>query len=381
MGDGVSRHTLRVRDADLAPGEYLDDYVWELIDPLAGVASLRVTGTARSLMPGRFAGAGVTFDDPDGLLFSGDLVDVSADSSQAMSLIYHGDTARAWGALAYPSPTADWEHQSVVDTDVRTGPAESVALAYLAANLGPAAHASHRVTGLVVPASAGRGPTVTRTARFDLLGPLVTDLLLLAGLRWRVRQVGDHLEVQVLTCPDLSDSAKWGTSADGAGGEVLPGWSYRITRPTHTRAMVAGGGEGTARLMREVITTASLAAEAAWGRRLPTFIDQRQTTIPAELVTAGEEALAGVAATVRVNATLTDYDDVQLGSTVPVGSWVSIDLAGQVSMRAQITQITITGNTDGIRRTAVIGPPEGDITLDEQQTAALTRTLRRLSAT
>ena len=83
---------------------------------------------------------------------------------------------------------------------------------------------------------------------------------------------------------------------------TLAGWSSAAEAPDLTYAYVAGGGEGTTRLIREYGDAAGL---AGWGRS-EGFIDRRDTTDVAELDQAGAEALAAATKPISVDLAAID---------------------------------------------------------------------------
>jgi hypothetical protein len=105
------------------------------------------------------------------------------------------------------------------------------------------------------------------------------------------------LDVRVEDAPDLTAWARYGTPTSGGPGLLAPDWQYSLSVPTVTRAEVAAGGLGAARILRE---EDDADAEALWGRRIEALVDQRQTTDAAEIAQAGQDAVTeGVGQTSR----------------------------------------------------------------------------------
>lgn len=170
------------------------------------------------------------------------------------------------GILGYPSPDADDDHQLGTGNSGyyrSTGPAETVVADIVGKN------ATRTGSSLVVPASQGRGDTVTVQIRFHPLADRLFPVVDQAGIGVRVVQVGDHLELQMYeptTYPRvLTEQSR-----------VIQGNSFDLTAPTVTRPVVAGGGES---IQRKIISYPNAALESELGRVLETFIDARDVSL------------------------------------------------------------------------------------------------------
>lgn len=372
--------TLRARNNDLTLGAVLGDWSATLVDRSNRPSTLQVTGYTSNLRPLLVMDGGIVLDDDTGRRFSGIPSSLQRRGDRTCTLTFEDDLIRLWGRLAYPTPTAAITAQTVDYGDVQTGPAETVLLHYINANAGPGALTARQVPGLTVPASSGRGGTVTVTARLDVLGRLVADLADPAGLRVRVVHTGGALAVVVDDAPDLTATAKYGTPEAGGPGMLGEDWSYTLAKPDVTAAEVAGGGEGTARTFRERVDTA---AETAWGRRVEALVDQRQTTDTGELDKAGDDALADGAQPVQIAATVLDAPGLRLGADVPLGALVTLDLDGQLvvdRLRQVTTTIAVSSGEATQTVTGLVGSPDAGLTRTQKELLQMRKSLRKVVA-
>ncbi|NMF27959.1 Gp37-like protein [Cellulosimicrobium aquatile] len=266
--------------------------------------------------------------------------------------------------------------------DVRNGPIETVLLAYIAQNLGPAAPvANRRQTKLVLPASLGRGGTTTVSARMDDLARLVHDL----GEAGRLRVDVQHDEstgtprllLTVSEVPDVSADVRFGFGESPATGTIAS-WSYKLEAPELTRAIVFSAGELEARDAAQFVDAE---AEALWGRAREGLVDQRQTDDVAEITRAGTEALAEGATPVTVEFTVADGPDIKARRDYDVGYKVGVelpDLPEEVSdnvVRELATEVRPNARE---KVSLVVGTP-GATSQSTKQAARLNRALRKIA--
>ena len=266
--------------------------------------------------------------------------------------------------------------------DVRNGPIETVLLAYIAQNLGPAAPvANRRQARLVLPASLGRGGTTTVSARMDDLARLVHDL----GEAGRLRVDVQHDEstgtprllLTVSEVPDVSADVRFGFGESPATGTIAS-WSYKLEAPELTRAIVFSAGELEARDAAQFVDAE---AEALWGRAREGLVDQRQTDDVAEVTRAGTEALAEGATPVTVEFTVADGPDIKARRDYDVGYKVGVelpDLPEEVSdnvVRELATEVRPNARE---KVSLVVGTP-GATSQSTKQAARLNRALRKIA--
>ncbi|WP_263729952.1 Gp37-like protein [Cellulomonas sp. SG140] len=242
----------------------------------------------------RKPGAGLIVTGPGGMLLLSGLADESASTASSSApegmVTVSGvtDDVRLSDALAWPVPTSDtMAGQAASAHDTRTGPVETLLHAYVNANIGPGAPASRRVAKLVMGTNQGRGPTITKNARFPVLGSWLNEIAATTDLGFRVVQRGSQLVFETFKVVDRSREIRM-----DIWNNTLASYDVRESGPITTRAIVAGQDEGTDRQFLERTTTESLAQEALWGRRIEKFLDRRNTGVVTELQQAGDEVLA-----------------------------------------------------------------------------------------
>jgi hypothetical protein len=307
--------------------------------------------------------------------FSGPLTDLTKRGDGTCTATFASDLIWLWGRICYPTPGAAWDAQTA-DYDTRSGSAESVLLAFVDANVGPGALTARRRAGLILPTSLGRGGTVKITARFDNLGQLVRDIAEAAGLRVTVKQAGSSLMLEVAAPSDLSSWARYGTADAGGPGVLDEDWDYTLQAPGVTRALVGGGGEGAARVLRERPDTA---AESLWSQRIEAFVDQRNTSDLGELDKAGDDELADKANPVDISAEIPDVPGMRLGVDVPLGSIVGLDLDGDfVTDRLRQVTTSITAEGDVVK--GVVGSSDAGLTRDQKKFLSLRKAIRKVQA-
>jgi hypothetical protein len=307
----------------------------------------------------RTPGSGIIITGPDDVLLSGPMVtsefaSTPTDPDGTVSFEGVSDTVCLADALAYPQPSnADAASQTEAH-DIRSGAVETVMHAYVNANIGPSAPAARRKTGLIMGANGARGPIINQSARFPVLGNLLTEIALLANLGFRVVQRGTNLVFETYAVTDRTAFVR----LDVRNG-TLSGQKVGISPPGVTRAIVAGQGDLTDRQFLEADTAESIAAEADWGRRIELFVDQRNTADWAELQQAGDEALADSGFT-AVNVQVVPMEDSQarFGKEWGLGDALVVIVDDQ-ELKSTVTGYVIKADRDGFMLGALLGDATG----------------------
>jgi hypothetical protein len=166
--------------------------------------------------------------------------------------------------LGWPVPAAAIGSQGTAEYKFYTTNAEAIVKAAVSENgvsrLG--------VPGLTVAPNLGRGAVIPGGVAFrfhplaDLLFPAVED----AGLGVTVKQVGTSLVL------DVYEPATFPRTLS-VKGRTLQQATMTRTRPTASRAVVGGSGDGKARYFRNLTNSAR---ESLYGMRAETFVDDRQ---------------------------------------------------------------------------------------------------------
>lgn len=327
----------------------------------------------------RAAGAGIIATGDTGVLMSG-------FTTSAVKEVTPTDPVGAWKIqgvddsvilgerLAYPTPaTADVTLQTT-ETDARSGLASTVMYQYVDVNIGPSAPVARKIPFLTLAADAGLGSTVYKTARFRVLGEVLSEIGSIDPIGFRIQQSGSSLEFSCYSPTDRTGEIRLDVVND-----TLSKSTYGYGVPSVTRAIVGGTGQGTSRTFLEVSDTESLAAETLWGRRIETFVDQNNESDTAVLNQAGLEKIAdggrtGTSVSVLPSSDLT----MAYGRDWYLGDRVTVVVGGQ-EVSATVTEAAITVSSDGIRIGATVGDPSG-VDFDALITKRERSTPKRLNA-
>jgi len=144
-----------------------------------------------------------------------------------------------------------------------------------------------------------------------------------------------------------------------------------IAAPTATNVLVAGGGEGTARVLVER-SADDLAA--SWRRRIETFRDARDTSDTSVLAERGDETLADAAVTAGINLVPVDTAAQSYGHDYGLGDLVSVDMPGG-SYTDVISGVDISLSAADAQ---VITPQIGDPDLADIKSPAIYRRIKDL---
>ncbi|HLP97650.1 MAG TPA: siphovirus ReqiPepy6 Gp37-like family protein [Sideroxyarcus sp.] len=307
----------------------------------------------------RAPGAGLIVTGPNGVLISGPTVQATQnktgdDPTGTWEIIGVDDAVVLGERLAYPVPTTASLAGQTSAYDSRTGVAETVAKAYVNANIGPSAPTARKITGLTVDTDLGRGSTVVVNARFDKLGELIYGILTPSNLGFDIKQVGSGLMFEVFQPVDRSATVRMDVD-----NLRLTKSEYTYASPGATRVIVAGQGQGSARTLIERTSTASTAAETSWGRRIEVFKDSRNTNDTTELNTAGDEILAVSGFTVE-GIKVTPSDDLasmQFGVHWGLGDKVTV-VVGNTEVAKVVTEAAIVVTEEGVKVGATVGDPD-----------------------
>ncbi|AVR56685.1 minor tail protein [Microbacterium phage Didgeridoo] len=221
-------------------------------------------------------------------------------------------------------------------------------------NAGTGAIPSRAYLWLTVPTIANRGGQVKCSSRFDVLGDLLSSLGNAGGLGWEFRQVGagisfDVYEPQNKTADVRLDIRNGGLESNSLG----------FTAPSATEVLVLGQGEGAARKVRRVASTATAAEATAWGLRWEQVKDQRNTNDNTELDQAGQELLTEQGSTVNsLTVVPSDAPGQSLGRDWYRGDRITVVVDGQETT-AIVSQVATSISAVGVIRQATIGDPVG----------------------
>jgi hypothetical protein len=306
----------------------------------------------------RTPGAGIIVTGPDDVLFSGPVVKPAFESNgedPAGTLVFEGvtDTVALADALAWPQPGNPDPTTQTTSHDVRTGVAETLMHAYVNANIGPGAPLARQKAKLTLGTDGLRGPSLTKRARFPVLGNLLHELAVVSDLGFRVVQHGSGLVFETYAVADRTKLIR----LDVLNG-TLASQAVAVSAPGATRVIVAGQGELVDRQFVARDNTESIEAETSWGRRIERFVDQRQTSDVAELQQAGDELLAEEGFTaVSVKAVPMDDTTMVFGKDWGLGDRVTVVVEGQEEVTSTVTGYVLKASAEGFKVGAVLGDP------------------------
>lgn len=253
------------------------------------------------------------------------------------------DLALIAARQGHPQPGTVAPPYSSSAYDVRTGRASSVIAGFVNDNVGPGAITARRITGLTVAPDLGVGATITGRLRWRPLLDDITGLAAAGGVGFRIRSRVFETYLPV----DRSATVKFSLPLGN-----LHAFKYSEERPTVNYVYVLGGGEGTARTVVEASDAVSV---ARWGR-VEQSVDRRDTTDPAELAQAAQEALVEGAAKTGLSLSVVDTESVRYLEHYQLGDIVSVIVDG-ITVTDVVREVTITLNQDGERMAPTIGDP------------------------
>lgn len=356
--------TVEVRNADL---ERIGQITASELPGFEAVLRFNNVGNWKLTLPAdhylasalRETGSGIIVTGPTGVILSGPMTSVvvnkTNDNPVGIIEVEGTDDSVILGErLAYPTPTTANVEAQTSAYDKRSGIASTVMCAYVNANIGPAAPVARRIPGLTIAPDPVAGSLIFGSARFDVLGQLLTSLGSVDGLGFDVLQQDTGLEFRVYSPQD-----KTGTVRMDIANDTLSSTKFSYAAPGATVAIVAGQGTEENRLFKQVTTAQSVSAETAWGRRIETFVDQRQTDVVDELQQAGLEKLAEDGLTkVSLQVTPSSELTMEYGVDWNLGDKVSV-VVDDDELQAVVTAVAIRIETDGVYVGATVGKPEG----------------------
>jgi hypothetical protein len=257
-------------------------------------------------------------------------------------------------AVVLPDPAHSPDAQ-LLGYDVRTGKAETIMKAYVNWNIGPSALSWRRTLltqGMVIDPDLLRGPTLTKSVRFQNLFELLGEIAVYSGLGFRLVQVGNALHFDVYQPVDRSRTIRFDVKSGTLSSSEL-----EITAPGVTRVYVAGQGDLEDRTIVVRSSAESLASSNDYGFNIERFKDQRQTDDPAALAASGDEDLAAAGFTgLSVAAVPSDDQTMVYGKDWGLGDIITVIVDG-IEMTSNIVGVAVVANSSGVAVAASIGDP------------------------
>lgn len=353
----MATYRLYLRDQNLQRVAEIDDYqsatltlrfnapsVFELVVPADGpIATLATFGYGIVVVRALPSATPLT-------VFSGPLrgFERRRDArTNTLTLTGADDTARLGFRLALPVTSGP--PYTAQATDTRTGPAETVMKGFVNDNAGPNAQTARRLTGLASAPDTALGTSVTRSARFDNLFQLLTEVALQGGgLGFRVVQVDTNLQFQVYQPVDRTQSALF---SFGMGN--LRDYDYLLASPDANYVIVGGAGEGTARTFVEGGDAASI---TFYGERIEEFVDERSAPGTTELTQRRDKELAEKASKTSLKVTPIDTAGLAFGRDYFLGDQVTVQVE-DVTIRDIVREVRLELRPDGETVGATVGTP------------------------
>lgn len=341
----------------------------KLCDPVYDISTwtLRLAGDHAAAMKLFEDGAGIVVRaaGTDEVLLSGPVEDIrrTVEATDDGMTDYwevsgHGDEVILAESLAFPNSTVDIPTDDTVtglnvSRDVNV-PAETAILNVVRANISSTANiARRRYPWLIVPASQGRGSTVTRSDRFSKIIGTAQSLGLVGGLTFSIRQSAQGQVTMAIRVPQQVSGAGWRLGVNVSAA------TYSKTAPTVDEVIVGGGSEndGTDRPFTRQRFASS---HEAWGRRREAFVDTGDDML-SELRQAGSEALEEGRATAGLAITPMETPGLRLGVHYQVGDIGTVALGTMPPITDRIRQVNIrheAGRAPVVRPS--VGAPDPD---------------------
>jgi hypothetical protein len=322
----------------------------------------------------RLPGSGITIVVDDTVAFSGQTKKIertqNADVSQ---YVFSGvdDSGLLHDRQAHPQPGTSAPPYSVSAYDTRTGVCSTVLRAYVNANLGVGATSGRYDFRVSLAADPAIGSMVTGNGRWQQLDTLLNELATQSTtpVGYRIRQNGVNLEFQTFAPTDRTSNIIF--SVDNG---TLQDYGYTSEAGSGNYVYVGGGGEGTARTIREGFDGDSI---VRWGRR-ELFKDQRDTTDPTTLANSITEELANGSDLASVTFTPKDIPQQTYWTHYQPGDKVTVVIDG-VSFQEQIRQVECRLDSNGLTVTPTVATPNNTASLKlYDQLSAQNRRLRNL---
>jgi DNA-binding beta-propeller fold protein YncE len=331
-----------------------DVSTWELVLPADTPAALVLLASAMPRLLIEEQASGVVWRSGPVMRFE------RSSSEEGELLTLNGVDDLVWlrRRLVHPQPGTAAPPYSTSAYDTRTGSASQVLAGYVDRNAGPSAVQARQVPGLQVPTPAPFGPAVTLSGRYQNLLEFLQPAAQAAGLGIRVRDL-------VFEVFQPAGAAVFSVDLG-----TLAAWTSVAEAPDANYVYVAGGGEGTARLIREYQDVTSV---QGWGRT-EAFQDRRDTTATADLDQAGAEALAEGVRSPSVDMEALDTAGQQFLRDWNVGDTATVFIAGRaITDVIAEAEVTIEPNTP-----VVVRPVIGGQALTLSQWRAISSQAKRL---
>lgn len=237
-------------------------------------------------------------------------------------LVVSGPDQNVWLSRrrAHPQPTTASPPYNSQAYDTRTGVASTIMRQYADVNAGGGALAARQVPRLTLASDPAVGNSVTGQARWQSLLELEQELALAGGnLGFRIAKDGTDLVFEVYQPQDKTTTVLF---SDALG--TVAEFEYEATAPAATYLYVGGGGEGTARVIRE----GPEPDEYSTWSRIEEFQDRRDTSDTAVLDQEQAKTLTEKASVTGLSITPIDKPDQMYRTHYDLGDKVTAVIDG-----------------------------------------------------
>lgn len=290
------------------------------------------------------------------VLFSGPVtaIDHVGDADDPWgSISFQGQTdcVYLWDYLAWPQPSNSNPATQTKTEDTRTGKAETIMHQFVNLNMGPGGSTARKKANLTMGTNGARGPTLTKSARFTVLGDLLREIGAAGMIGFRVVQRGTGLVFETYALDDKSPFVRF----DILNGS-LEKHTVAITPPEVTRVIVQSRGDGDKDTYAAKTNTAATTAEADWVRRIEKVVSDGDSTDTTKQSKSDELLNDSGFTQVKVQAVASDDTIMRYGTDWEIGNYVAI-VIDDVEEKALVTGFALKAGPDGTMLGAILGDP------------------------
>jgi hypothetical protein len=257
--------------------------------------------------------------------------------------------------ITVPSPDRALTSQTARAYYRETGAAETVIKDAVRLHVGQDARSENR-TPIIVDLSEGRGETVTINSRFQNLLEELQAVSKNSGVVFfsYLDHETSQIRFGVREPRDLTRSIR----LREANGSVEQ-YSYSLEAPTASRVLVAGQGEGTARMLRLVESD-----QTDWEVKTLIFQDRRDTEEADELVKAGEDTLADHVEKQSITVDTSTMGKLKYARDFIKGDLITVQLTDKTNISDTLQRVELNWDENGTTYKVSVGPvmeePDGD---------------------
>jgi hypothetical protein len=254
--------------------------------------------------------------------------------------------------------------------DTQTGAAESLMRHYVDVNSiaaldgGGNSAPNRTIPNLTLATDEGRGTTCTYSARYETVAEVLQALAYAGGLGWEVilDTTTRELVFQIIAGTDHSSTSESPVIFSPQLGNLLSIDYMHSLLDRKSLAYVGGSGEDASRIIQTVYLDST---EPSGYDRREVFVDASNTSLIAELTTAGQSELEEMAGTVFLDASLISSAPLKYGEDYNLGDTVTVTYGGVATADVQIISIVdeiVGGGRGAVRKvSAKLGTEPADI--------------------